>query len=186
MEKEAGLVAPKKKKVSMIPAKMVPPLPSATPEARKPAVVRSVTRDEIDKYWMTRRMIEEDHLLAAEKAAARIRAKALKEEDYRRFEESLKEMLNSAEENEDGKEGDEEELQIGIKDWWTKSKFAYLNQPAIKSMGENATPKRPTSTYIPQHICFLDVSAAAQLYNSSSTSSSFGGFLNQQCRMSTR
>ena len=78
MEKEAGLVAPKKKKVSMIPAKMVPPLPSATPEARKPAVVRSVTRDEIDKYWMTRRMIEEDHLLAAEKAAARIRAKALK------------------------------------------------------------------------------------------------------------
>ncbi|URE03006.1 hypothetical protein MUK42_20213 [Musa troglodytarum] len=164
MEKEGGLVAPN-------PAKTVPsppPLPSATPEARKPAVVRSVTRDEIDKYWRTRRMIEEDHLLAAEKAAARIRAKALKEEDYRRFEESLKEMLNSADGDEDGKEGDDEELQIGIKDWWTKSKFAYLNQPAIKSMGENATPKRPTSTYIPQHICFRNVSPAPQLYNSSS------------------
>ncbi|RRT50423.1 hypothetical protein B296_00051744 [Ensete ventricosum] len=48
-------------------------------------------------------------------------------------------------------------------------------------MGENPTPKRPTSTYIPQHICSLDFSPAAHLYNSSS----FGAFLNQQCQMST-
>ncbi|URE33236.1 hypothetical protein MUK42_02839 [Musa troglodytarum] len=46
--------------------------------ARRPIKVRSSTRDEIDRYWRMRRMIEEDHLLFAQKAAARIRAKALK------------------------------------------------------------------------------------------------------------
>ncbi|KAA8532025.1 hypothetical protein F0562_006833 [Nyssa sinensis] len=40
----------------------------------------------------------------------------------------------------------DKELRVGIKDWWTKSKYAYLNQPAIESMD---TPKRQTTTYIP-------------------------------------
>lgn len=59
-----------------------PPQPStpwATPRPRKAAAtVKSVTRDEIDTFWRRKRMEEEDHLLAAQKAAARIRAKALK------------------------------------------------------------------------------------------------------------
>lgn len=38
-----------------------------------------------------------------------------------------------------------DEIRVGIKDWWTKSKYAYLNQPAIKSMD----PSKRTSTYIP-------------------------------------
>lgn len=56
-----------------------PSTPWATPRPRKAAaMVRSVTRDEIDMFWRRKRMEEEDHLLAAQKAAARIRAKALK------------------------------------------------------------------------------------------------------------
>ncbi|XP_042454193.1 uncharacterized protein LOC122038488 [Zingiber officinale] len=113
----------------------LPPRPSAPrPVTAKPAKVKSFTREEIDRYWRMRRMVEEDHLLFAEKAAARIRAKALKEEDQRRFEELLKEMLEEKE-DEKADAGENKELQIGIKDWWTKSKYAYLNQPAIKSMG---------------------------------------------------
>ncbi|WOL07329.1 hypothetical protein Cni_G16069 [Canna indica] len=162
MIKETGLRSNK-----VISSKLLqwPPLP----RSHRPAVVRSVTRDEINQYWQIKRMDEEDHLLAAEKAAARIRAKALKEDDYRRFEESLKET-----EDGDRKKGelttadrsDDKELWIGIKDWWTKSKFAYLNQPAIKSMEEKTIPVRPTSTYTPQYSCFCDFPPAVQLYTS--------------------
>ncbi|XP_042375882.1 uncharacterized protein LOC121974849 [Zingiber officinale] len=132
-----------------------PPLPPT----RNPTKVKSFTREEIDRYWRMQRMIEEDHLLFAQKAAARIRAKSLKEEDHRRFEEFLKEIL---EKNGDeakaaiGCGGRNKEPRIGIKDWWTKSKYAYLNQPAIKSMGE-----RPT--YIPQLTCFYSTPAVESL-----------------------
>ncbi|XP_038977894.1 uncharacterized protein LOC120103845 isoform X1 [Phoenix dactylifera] len=141
-----------------------PPRPWATPRPRKAAaMVKSVTRDEIDMFWRRKRMEEEDHLLAAQKAAARIRAKALKDEEYKRFEESLREAMDFEQNGEGGKEasgGDNKELRIGIKDWWTKSKYAYLNQPAIKSMGENAALKHATSTYIPQKNCFCYYSPA--------------------------
>ncbi|URE33232.1 hypothetical protein MUK42_02839 [Musa troglodytarum] len=84
--------------------------------ARRPIKVRSSTRDEIDRYWRMRRMIEEDHLLFAQKAAARIRAKALKEEDHRRFEELLKKMMEE-EEQTGGGGGGNKAPGIGIKDW---------------------------------------------------------------------
>ncbi|CDP01843.1 unnamed protein product [Coffea canephora] len=142
------------------PPPPVPPLPkfscTANPAIKRPTVV-SVTNQEIAMYWRQRSMVEEDHLLAAIKAAARIRARNLSEDDYRRFEESLKE-------DDDGKEKDTaaesfsqkdekiKELRVGIKDWWTKSKYAYLNQPVIESMD---TPKRRASAYIPQFCCYM-------------------------------
>ncbi|KAL3525222.1 hypothetical protein ACH5RR_013594 [Cinchona calisaya] len=142
------------------PPPPLPPPPPKFPVTGKPAVKRptvvSVTNQEIATFWRQKRMVEEDHLLAAIKAAARIRARNLSEDDYRKFEESLKE-------DDDGKENDNtaksfsqkdekiKELRVGIKDWWTKSKYAYLNQPAIKSMD---TPKRRASTYIPQFYCY--------------------------------
>jgi len=60
----------------MIRAKSTPPPPPATRRAGADAV-KSVTREEIDRYWKTKRMDEEEHLLAALKAAAIIRARAL-------------------------------------------------------------------------------------------------------------
>ncbi|MQM10296.1 hypothetical protein Taro_043188 [Colocasia esculenta] len=61
------------------PAAPLPrPASAATPARPRVAVVRSVTRDEIDRFWRRKRMEEEDHLLAALKAAARIRARNLK------------------------------------------------------------------------------------------------------------
>nr|XP_010943471.1 protein PRRC2A [Elaeis guineensis] len=184
MEKETA--GAKRKVMSSIKKPCIPPSPPppppprpstpwATPRPRKAAaMVKSVTRDEIDMFWRRKRMEEEDHLLAAQKAAARIRAKALKEEDYKRFEESLREATMDCDEKGDGgKEasgGDnKEELRMGIKDWWTKSKYAYLNQPAIKSMAESAALKHATSTYIPQKNCFCYFSPAAhQVYPTSS------------------
>uniref|UniRef100_A0A5B6YXV2 Uncharacterized protein n=1 Tax=Davidia involucrata TaxID=16924 RepID=A0A5B6YXV2_DAVIN len=131
-----------------------PPPPKfwvATKPVVKMTIMVSVTNQEIAKFWRQKRMEEEDHLLAAIKAAARIRARKLSEDDYKRFVESLKEDDDSKENNENANsssKNDEnnKELHVGIKDWWTKSKYAYLNQPAIESMD---TPKLRASTYIP-------------------------------------
>ncbi|WOK98803.1 hypothetical protein Cni_G07515 [Canna indica] len=160
------------KKTLLAKEKALFPSPCMTPRASEPARVKSVTRDEIDLYWRMRRMVEEDHLLAAQKAAARIRAKTLKEDDYQRFEDSVKEMLNSTTSDEGTKEGkveahtsdDSIELWVGIKNWWTRSKFAYLNQPVIKSMMENSTPQCPASAVCS---CYLSP-AVMQFYHSSS------------------
>lgn len=50
-------------------------LPTST---RKMVVVKSITKEEINRFWRRKKMEEEEHLFAAQKAAARIRAKALK------------------------------------------------------------------------------------------------------------
>lgn len=40
-------------------------------------VAQSVTNQEIARYWQQRHMVEEDHLVAAIKASARLRARNL-------------------------------------------------------------------------------------------------------------
>ncbi|XP_057966150.1 uncharacterized protein LOC131156463 [Malania oleifera] len=133
------------------PPPPLPPLPKFW-VAKKP-VVKSVTNQEIAQFWRQRHMDEEDHLLAAIKAAARIRAQNLKEDDYRHFEEFLKDYDISGKNSVTATTNccsKKDELHVGIKDWWTKSKYAYLNQPTIESMD---IPKRRTITYIP-NFCF--------------------------------
>lgn len=92
--------------------------------------------------------MEEDHLLAAIKAAARLRARNLTEQEYLSFELSLK---CDHDEDEVNKVDVDKEVRVGIKDWWTKSKYAYLNQPALASMDP---PKKRTSTYVPNYLSY--------------------------------
>ncbi|KAJ9146915.1 hypothetical protein P3X46_029129 [Hevea brasiliensis] len=132
-----------------------PPLPLPRFWVRKTATV-SVTKQEIAKFWRQKHLEEEDHLLAAIKAAARVRARNLTEEDYKQFEESLKDengTKDAKEGNTNGtlittKDENKKEVRVGIKDWWTKSKYAYLNQPALDSMD----PAKRSSNYVPN--CF--------------------------------
>ncbi|KAK9990083.1 hypothetical protein SO802_025068 [Lithocarpus litseifolius] len=126
-----------------------PPLPPLPRFWVKKSFTESVTNQEIAKFWRQKRIEEEDHLLAAIKAAARIRARNLSEEDYKCLEDSLKDEDEDTMENNTAvtaSDSKNNEIRVGIKDWWTKSKYAYLNQPAIKSMDPS---KRRTSTYIP-------------------------------------
>lgn len=51
-----------------------PPPPPPLPKSR---LEESVTKREIAKFWRQKRIVEEDHLLAAIKAAARLRARNL-------------------------------------------------------------------------------------------------------------
>lgn len=143
-----------------------PPPPPPLPKFRiisKSRAEESVTKREIAKFWRQKRIVEEDHLLAAIKAAARLRARNLTEQEYLRFELSLKNEGDEDEANKEkvnwavgtnycGKKVDEDkEVRVGIKDWWTKSKYAYLNQPALASMDP---PKKRTSTYVPHIISY--------------------------------
>ncbi|XP_039138534.1 uncharacterized protein LOC120275878 [Dioscorea cayenensis subsp. rotundata] len=118
---------------------------------------KSITLHQIHEFWQRKRLEEEEHLVAAQKSAARIRARSLTEREYKMFEERL---MRSTFGDEDEKEEDADadadhykDLPPVIKDWWTKSKYAYLNQPAIKYMEKNALPRRTTSGYTPQDIC---------------------------------
>jgi len=129
-----------------------PPPPPPPPLPRLPRAEESVTKREIAKFWRQKRIEEEEHLLAAIKSAARLRARNLTEKDYLSFELSLK--TDSDEEDDSIKKfvADHKEVRVGIKDWWTKSKYAYLNQPAIDSMD---TPnKRTAATYVPNFISY--------------------------------
>ncbi|GAB4838579.1 hypothetical protein Ancab_028124 [Ancistrocladus abbreviatus] len=131
-----------------------PPLPPKRWAAMKPVSTWSVTKQEIEKFWKKKQMEEEDHLLAAIKAAARIRIRNLTEEDYKQFEESVTEtgIKEDDECSNDKKEQNTKEIRVGIKDWWTKSKYAYLNQPAIDTTDK---PRR-ASSYIPSNFCFYN------------------------------
>ncbi|KAL6993386.1 hypothetical protein U1Q18_011502 [Sarracenia purpurea var. burkii] len=126
-----------------------PPLPRFWIRTKREV---SVTNQEIAKFWRRKRMEEEDHHLAAIKAAARIRARNLTANEYRRFEDSLEDDCGSKESKatpdfSSTKDENNKELRVGIKDWWTKSKYAYLNQPAIETM--DAPKRRASTTYIP-------------------------------------
>ncbi|OIW11061.1 hypothetical protein TanjilG_22868 [Lupinus angustifolius] len=46
---------------------------------------------------------------------------------------------------------DDNEIRIGIKDWWTKSNYAYLNQPALDS---TEPPKKRSSSYVPNYLSY--------------------------------
>lgn len=75
--KEEGIVAFGSKKEVV---RRSPPPPPPLPKFRvisKPRGEESVTKREIAKFWKQKRIVEEDHLLAAIKAAARLRARNL-------------------------------------------------------------------------------------------------------------
>lgn len=45
------------------------------------------------------------------------------------------------------------ELRIGIKHWWKKSTYAYLNEPAVTASVDDNGRSRRAVTYIPQDRC---------------------------------
>ncbi|KAJ6919229.1 hypothetical protein NC651_013248 [Populus alba x Populus x berolinensis] len=117
--------------------------------ARKSAV--GETKREIAEFWRQKLVDEQDHLLYAIKAAARLRAHNLSEDDYKLFEESLKDD-DDIKENESKEYGKNSKMRLGINDWWTKSKYAYLNEPAIDESLD--PPKRQSSSYTAKNFSF--------------------------------
>ncbi|XP_057449236.1 uncharacterized protein LOC130740593 [Lotus japonicus] len=136
-----------RKEEAVAVTRAAPPPPPPLPKFR---AEESVTKREIAKFWRQKRIEEEDHLLAAIKSAARLRARNLTEKEYQSFQLSLK---NDDEEEDETKEITmDKEVRVGIKDWWTKSKYAYLNQPALDSM--DPPKKRTAATYVPNFLSY--------------------------------
>ncbi|KAL5216621.1 hypothetical protein ABZP36_008022 [Zizania latifolia] len=133
------------------------------------APVYSITRAEIEGFWRRKEMEQEEQRLTAEKETARIKAKTLTIEDYVLFEQMIREIL------EEGSKGDRAwmerditmngaaatnstERRIGIKHWWRKSAYAYLNEPAVTSMDENGR-RKDAIKYNPQERCMKFLSS---------------------------
>ncbi|KAH7566216.1 hypothetical protein JRO89_XS08G0118000 [Xanthoceras sorbifolium] len=172
--KSGGGAKAKRAAAAPPPPPPLPPLPRFWANKTTATQSTSVTNQEIARFWRQKRIDEEDHLLAAIKAAARIRARNLSE-DYKYFEESLKDddddkniddiaveksTVSAAAANSNTKQEhnhQNNELRLGIKDWWTKSKYAYLNQPAINSV-ESPKKRSSTSNYTPNCISYKPVS----------------------------
>lgn len=147
------------------------PVPSSAPtkpasqrqsSATNMASVRvySITRSEIEKFWRRKEVEAEERCLAAEKEAARIKAKKLKMEDYLLFEQMIMEILKEGNAGDGAPMApaaasgiDTEARIIGIKHWWTRSAYAYLNAPALP-MDENSRRKHAI-TYVPQEKCTM-------------------------------
>lgn len=96
--------------------------------------------------------------MSAFKSAARIKARTFTAEDYKRFEDSLADdeklrMKNTSD--------TAEETRIGVKDWWTKSNYAYLNQPPLTTM----EPAKPKYNYTAQ----FDIARLGKARNDSET-----------------
>ncbi|XP_006652639.1 uncharacterized protein LOC102720977 [Oryza brachyantha] len=138
--------------------------------------VYSITRAEIEEFWRRKEMEEKEQRLTAEKEAARIKVKTLMIEDYALFEQMILEIL---EEGIKGGRAREEgdtttngaaaatkstEARIGIKDWWRKSTYAYLNEPAMTSMDENGRRKHAIK-YIPHERCMNFFSSIPSQHN---------------------
>uniref|UniRef100_A0A7C9D0P6 Uncharacterized protein n=1 Tax=Opuntia streptacantha TaxID=393608 RepID=A0A7C9D0P6_OPUST len=132
-----------------------PPPPPPPPPRRSWSSSSSVTRREIEKFWRKKRLVEEEHLLAAIKAAARLRAARLSEEDYQLFLEDIQEEVVIINKGSAGNTN-HQEVRVGIKDWWTKSKYAYLNQPAVGSSGRSSGKANRRSNYVPNKCYFCN------------------------------
>lgn len=81
----------------------------------------SLTKKAIESFWQTKRVIEELCALAEW---------ALAEKEGR----LLSFQTNETEEEIENKHEAQETISFGIKDWWTKSSYAFLNQPPLMTM----------------------------------------------------
>ncbi|XVF36085.1 hypothetical protein REPUB_Repub19eG0027900 [Reevesia pubescens] len=118
---------------------------------------RSLTKEEIEAYWRSKKKIEEEHLKAIfSPSDSRSKLETPIFEDYER-----KYMRSSSMPLPNTKQGfldidTETSLENVIKKngWWTRSNWAFLNEPPVLD--------RPTNSYKPQfHIANL--AAASKL-----------------------
>lgn len=143
------------------------PAVAAPPPPRRWISSGSVTRREIERFWKKRRSVEEEHFLAAIKAAARLRASRLSEEDYlvfleeNKMEDEAGHDATASRNNKPNTENKAQEIHVGIKDWWTKSKYAYLNEPAAGSTGGRLGRGSRRWNYVPNKLWLCNYKYAA-------------------------
>ncbi|KAF7817581.1 uncharacterized protein G2W53_031550 [Senna tora] len=93
---------------------------------------RSLTKEEIDAYWRSKKEIEEEHL----RAISRISENSTEGED-RKFEESEKSSSMTFNRIKELDVDTSLEQLIKKNGWWTKSSWAFLNEPPATEAASN-------------------------------------------------
>ncbi|KAK4274781.1 hypothetical protein QN277_017958 [Acacia crassicarpa] len=102
--------------------------PTLDPRSVKLVRNRSLTKEEIDAYWRSRKQIEEEHLKAISSIAENNKEQANKYEESEKLSSvelaRMKEFIG-------GDAGKSLEQLIKKDGWWTKSNWAFLNEPPV-------------------------------------------------------
>ncbi|XP_028791260.1 uncharacterized protein LOC114758141 [Neltuma alba] len=106
--------------------------PTLDPKSAKLERNRSLTKEEIDAFWKSRKQIEEEHL----KAIASI-SENNKTSKYKESEKLSSVELARMKEFMGGDAGNSLERLIKKNGWWTKSNWAFLNEPPVMETSSN-------------------------------------------------
>ncbi|KAK7376791.1 hypothetical protein VNO80_02208 [Phaseolus coccineus] len=93
---------------------------------------RSLTKDEIDAYWKSKKKIEEEHLTAISSSPLTIQNEHGSKSTEKKFQKSISMPVTRVREslNMDLVDTSLEQL-IKKNGWWTKSSWAFLNEPPV-------------------------------------------------------
>ncbi|XP_061353354.1 uncharacterized protein LOC133298132 [Gastrolobium bilobum] len=89
---------------------------------------RSLTKDEIDAYWRSKKEIEEEHLKAISNLSETTQVTKYKEPE-KKFQKSITMPM--------AKVDTSLEHLIKKNGWWTKSSWAFLNEPPVTEAASN-------------------------------------------------
>lgn len=104
--------------------------PTIDPESAKLKRNRSLTKEEIDAYWRLKKKIEEDHLRAISGLPQAIQD-SKSEESENKLQKSTSMPSTRTKESVDVDAGTSLEQLIKKNVWWTKSNWAFLNEPPV-------------------------------------------------------
>ncbi|CAL0319003.1 unnamed protein product [Lupinus luteus] len=95
---------------------------------------QSLTKEEINAFWRTKKKIEEEHLRAVSKLSENIQVSKYKE--IEKFHSSTVPLARIKESLDMDADTNLEQL-IKKNGWWTKSRWAFLNEPPIMEAASN-------------------------------------------------
>ncbi|KAG5103748.1 hypothetical protein JHK84_048717 [Glycine max] len=97
---------------------------------------RSLTKDEIDAYWKSKKKIEEEHLRAISNVSETIQVKNTEPE--KKLQKSMTMPVTRARDYLNMVDIDTSlEQLIKRNGWWTKSSWAFLNEPPVTEAASN-------------------------------------------------
>ncbi|KAL5126880.1 hypothetical protein HKD37_14G039406 [Glycine soja] len=97
---------------------------------------RSLTKDEIDAYWKSKKKIEEEHLRAISNLSETIQASKSTEPE-KKLQKSMTMPVTRARDYLNMDIDTSLEHLIKKNGWWTKSSWAFLNEPPVTEAASN-------------------------------------------------
>ncbi|XP_016163211.1 uncharacterized protein LOC107605754 [Arachis ipaensis] len=98
---------------------------------------RSLTKDEIDAYWRTKKKIEEEHLRAISNLAQVVQTSTTSIEVEKKLQRAITMPLGRGNESLNLNIDSNLEELIKKNGWWTKSSWAFLNEPPVTESSSN-------------------------------------------------